>query len=356
MTVLNYQKVQNNRIQINVEKIKDLVSKHVNYKSLDAIDNSEIEYLRNLVAKKIGLQAFYLVFKEYAEKHGYSEYLRDYARTIISHKTLMRNRIVKDRYRQSYILFLTAEFGLNTKEVEEFALSSLNKKSIYIRNNALRVIQNSGSIPLVLRSLEIVDNSKLFFNYRILVDVLDNFEGKHIELNNALQKNIELYGERIKRAIIEHFSNYLCSDEAIVIKVLEYLRKSNSKEILLICTRYFGSIIDTRAKELILDNLEHQDWEIRGMSAKVLVHYNDDLVREKLIERLSDENYFVRYNSSFSYIEMDHIKNIFANLFTKIKDSYAREILLYAMHSKKLIDYEGYKHILDNLEEGEAMA
>lgn len=352
MSVLRYQKLQNKRVNKKIEEIKDLVEKHINDLDLDDIPNDEIVYLKTLVNDKIGLQAFYYCYKEYVEKNGFNERLREYAGTIISHDTLMKNRIVRDKYRQSYILFLLAEFGVNTEEVGEFALSSLNKKSIYVRNNALRVIQNSGSIPLVLRALDVIDNGERYFNYRVLVDILDNFKGDKEELRIALLNAIDNYGDRIKRLIVEHFSNNLEDAEEIRLKVLEYFTKLDSKGIVLICTRYFGRVIDSRAKGLIVKNLEHPDWEVRSMSAKVLVNYNDEEVRDKLSESLNDENYFVRYNSAFSYIDMDEVKNLLSNLSTKIRDGLAHETLLYAMQRKNLISYEDYRNMLASLEEG----
>lgn len=71
------------------------------------------------------------------------------------------------------------------------------------------------------------------------------------------------------------------------------------------------------------------------------MNYNDKSTRKELLESLKDRNYYVRFNSAFSYIEMDKKDNIFKEL-NKIQDEFAKDILIYAMYLKNIIKHEEY--------------
>lgn len=118
-----------------------------------------------------------ICYKSYLNENESQEQLREYANKILSYKTLLNNRIVRNKYRKSYILYLLAEFGINTEEVKEFAKNSLSKNSVHVRNNALRLIQNSGNeknyipvsilVPAYNEEVTIIDtiNSLLYLDY-----------------------------------------------------------------------------------------------------------------------------------------------------------------------------------------------
>lgn len=351
LILLRYQKVQSKKINEMVANIRDIMERHLSYEKLNHIPKEELEYLKKIASNKIGLQGLLICFKDYVEKNGFHEKAREYANEIVSYQTLLNNRIVRNKYRQSYILYLLAEFGINTEEVKEFAINSLNKRSIYVRNNALRVIQNASSVPLVLEALDVIDNNEYYFNDRILVDFLDGFMGNRISLNRHLLNNMDKYSNRVKRLIIEYFFNNHVDDQDIKLKILHYLSNSEDKELLIASTKYFGKISDDRAITYILNHLNSSHWELRAISAKVLGKYKREDVKLKLLESLTDKNYTVRYNSVFSYMDMEE-ENALMNSVNNMEDVFAKQMLVYAMQSRNIISFEDYPVILEGLEEG----
>lgn len=330
--------------------IKDIFNNHMEYSNVELIPKSEIEELKRLVSNKNGLEAFIKCYHDYVEDMGDKMKAQEYASIIISYKTLLSNKIVREKYKISYILYLISEFGISTDEVSHFALESLNSDSMYVRNNSLRIIRNTGNIELVLKAILIIISQNHYYNYRVLVDFLDNFSGEKEDLNKALFENFSKFNSRFKRLVLEHFSNGLNADENIKEMVLEVLSNPSDKNILITATRYFGRIIDLRAKKIILQNLDNPQWEIRAISAKVISKYNNPDSISKVVEGLKDNNYYVRYNSAFSYIQMEEEENILNEL-NNMTDVFSKDITLYAMYANNIIDYEAYTIMTEKVEE-----
>ncbi len=337
------------KINKQTETIKEILNNHMGYSDIKLIPEYEIEEIRKIVSNKIGLEAFINCFQDYLEDNGDLVKVRDYAALVVSYKTLLNNKIVREKYKKSYILYLLSEFRINTEEVMEFALESLDSDSIYIRNNSLRVIRNTGNVPIVMKAIESISSQNHYYNYRVLVDFIDNFTGEQELLNQALVEKFPIFNNRFKRLIIEHFSNKLNDNENIRLLVLDVLSSSNDKNTLIMATRYFGRVIDERAEEYILQNLESPDWELRAISAKIISHYNSQSSRFKIMEGLKDKNYYVRYNSAFSYIDMEEEENILKYL-DNITDPFAKDITLYAMYNRNIIDYKEYAEMAEKVE------
>lgn len=337
------------KINKQTETIKEILNNHMGYSDIKLIPEYEIEEIRKIVSNKIGLEAFINCFQDYLEDNGDLVKVRDYAALVVSYKTLLNNKIVREKYKKSYILYLLSEFRINTEEVMEFALESLDSDSIYIRNNSLRVIRNTGNVPIVMKAIESISSQNHYYNYRVLVDFIDNFTGEQELLNQALVEKFPIFNNRFKRLIIEHFSNKLNDNENIRLLVLDVLSSSNDKNTLIMATRYFGRVIDERAEEYILQNLESPDWELRAISAKIISHYNSQSSRFKILEGLKDKNYYVRYNSAFSYIDMEEEENILKYL-DNITDPFAKDITLYAMYNRNIIDYKEYAEMAEKVE------
>lgn len=349
MLSVNSQRRVKKRINKKTNIIREIMDKHMEYEDREDIPVEEIEMMKKMVSRKSGLEAFYLAHESYLNQNIDPKKLREYAGEIVDYKTLMNNKIVRYKYRKSYVLYLLSQFEINTKEVGEFAIESLEKESMYVRNNALRVIRNTGDVELFLKAIKTITENKYYYNYRVLVDFIDNFNGDMEELDRALLANIHNFNDRFKRLTIEHFANGLDDHEDIKLMVLDFLANSKDKEILILSMRYFGRIIDERAKAYLLDNIKSEDWELRAISAKIILNYNDEDTRNALLETLKDENYYVRFNSAFSYIEMEVEENIFKEL-DMVKDNFAKEILVYAMYLKNLINHEEYLLRRENIE------
>lgn len=349
MLSVNSQRRVKNKINKKANIIREILEKHMEYENIEDIPEQEIEKVKSMVLNKTGLEAFYNCYEEHLNLNEDNVKLRKYAGKVVSYKILLNNKIVRYKYRRSYILYLLSQFGINTEEVGEFAFESLNSSSIYVRNNALRVIRNAGNIELFLKAIEVISSQKYYYNYKVLVDFIDNFNGDMDLLDKALLDNIHNFNDRFKRLTIEHFANGMKDDENTKLIILDFLANSQNKEILILAMRYFSKIMDERSKPYILKNLKSEDWELRAISAKVISNYNDGNSRNELLENLKDENYFVRFNSAFSYIEMEEETIIF-NQLDNLTDKFAKDILVYAMYLKNMINYKDYMEQLQNVE------
>lgn len=258
MLSLNSQRKLKKKINEKTSLINKIMKEHMEYENIEAIPDGEIKDMRKIVGHKIGLEAFYLAYEGYLNK-GENDKLRAYAGEIVDYKVLLNNKIVRYKYRKSYILYLISQFQINTKEVGDFAIESLENESMYVRNNALRVIRNTGNVDLFLKTIKIITEKNYYYNYRVLADFIDNFNGDMEKLDKALLENIDNFNSRFKRLTIEHFANEKNSQEDVKLMVLDLLRGSQDKEVLIVATRYFGRIIDKRSKTYIIENLKSKD-------------------------------------------------------------------------------------------------
>jgi hypothetical protein len=253
---------------------------------------------------------------------------------------------VRNQYRSSYILFLLSRYRVKNNDSIILALRSLDDKSMYVRNNALFVIKNSGDTDAVISALRKIGEEKRYFNNKMIIDFFDTFRGDNAELDMLLVKNFDKFSLLLKRLIPTHFMNRRDDSEPVRTLLLKYLSDSD-KELVISVTKYFGWVTDTRATDLIMNNIAHTEWEIRALSARISQRgYTIPGIIDALKKGLSDRNWYVRQNCAFAYVaavngERKSIKPIIEG-----NDRYAREVILYVMFTKGILGYELYQHIL----------
>ena len=322
--------------------IEPIMKKHLKT-DIDKIKKSEIETLKAVVLTKKGLEAFNVWCQNYINEYGFTDNFKSYVDLIIDYKRLLENKIVRERYRNSYVLYLLSLYKLDSKETFDYAFNLLEDKSLYSRNNALRVIQNSKDEIDMVRALNIVDKSTHFFNDKIIIDFLTEFAGSRRSLNDLLVKKFDVYSERIKKLLIEYFINTKDNSINIQSHMYDLLKKNENTELVIASTKYFGKVINEKAKDLIMKNLDSEQWEVRAISGKVIEFYYDELVILKLKQKLSDSNWFVRFNCALSLINVT--EGVDRRQMIKLEDRYAREIYIYALFTKGLIDIDEYNEL-----------
>lgn len=339
-----YDGTEKKRIEKVMEKLKAKVAEHLKLENFNEIPEKDISYIKKLVLTKTGLLVFNRIYSDYINTYGYDERIKSYAALIIDYNILLKNRIVRDKYRRSYILHLLAGYRINSPKVIEFALESLESNSHYVRNNALRVIGNSGNVESFLEAYKIISFSDKYFNNKMILDLIDSFKGDKQSLNHALDNEFDSFSVEIQKVIIEHFTNVKYS--GAVKRLLDVLENTSNIELKIAATKYFSSVISSKSYPLILGNADSDEWELRAVTVKVLEKYNKPETIDKLIESISDQNWFVRYNAALSLISLD-TDNVTIKKIFKFDDRYAKEITLYAMFTKSLIDFEEYKKLLN---------
>jgi hypothetical protein len=316
------------------------------YSTLYEVPKSIIDKLRRLSLNRVGLEAFTDFYLDVAKKARYSDEICDFAAKIIDFETLTKTNIVRNEYRMSYILFLLSSYRIRNEHTKELALRSLDDRSMYVRNNALLVIKNSGDADLVIKALGIIGKEKRFFNSKSIVDFFDTFSGDYNELSEALVLQFDTFSVFIKRLIPGHFMNRHNDSEAVRQLMLRCLEDSD-KELIIAATKYFGWVNEPRAGLLILKNLSNDEWEVRALSARISQRgYNIDGMSEALFDGLSDYNWFVRQNCAFAYVAIVHGERRYIKPIIEGNDRYAREVILYVMFTKDYLGYDLYQYIM----------
>ncbi|MGB6178593.1 HEAT repeat domain-containing protein [Carnobacterium sp.] len=349
---LNVEKRKHKKIEKRKEEIKETFVSILEKKEANRID--EVNKLRDNFNRKTDIQAFHKAVREYYESSDYKDELSDLLEEVVDINKIVKSGVVRKEYKESYALYLLSEFKMGNKETGDFALSSLDKKSLHIRNNALNVINKNNDLTIMMKAIDLIDSKEHYFNDKTIIDFLDNYKGDKDALDNALYLNMNTYNTNLKKNIISHFINITDGTQKIKDRMLDYIQESSEKEIVISSTRYFNKIIDQRAVKYILNNMESEDWEVRATSARVICNYPGEQVIEKLKQTLKDENYYVRYNSAESFLKLVDEKAVIEEA-VKNEDRFTRDILLYAMNTRGIITIEDYENLVIKSKEAENM-
>ena len=83
-------------------------------------------------------------------------------------------------------------------------IAYLDDKSVYCRENALRVLYQFGDGDYVVRALKILDNRGVYYNSKLLSDGLFAFSGNHEKLSAELLELFPLFNQSMQIAIINY--------------------------------------------------------------------------------------------------------------------------------------------------------
>lgn len=339
---LHIEKRKDNKIKKRKEEIKKSLLNIFENKVINK--NDEVQKLKKHFNRKIDIQAFHYAIKECKSANIYKDELAQLLEEIVDIDKILKSGVVRKEYKESYTLYLISEFNLGNKKAGEFALSSLDKKSLHVRNNALNVINKNNDLAIMMRAIEMVNDKDHYFNDKMIIDFLDNYKGNNAELDSKLYLEMDHYNMNLKKNIISHFMNMNNGSQKIRDKMIDFIHQSDEKEIIISSTRYFYKVIDERAKAFIVKNMSSKDWEVRATSARVVSKYTGENIVNKLKQTLTDENYYVRYNSAESFLKVVD-SEIAINEAIKNEDRFARDILLYAMNIRGIINIEEYQEL-----------
>ena len=289
-----------------------------------------------------GVEAFRLAFIGCAHEKEITDGFRKSIATVVDFKKIYRTKNVKLSYRKIYVLNIISELHLETDKGNAFALENLKDSSLYVRNSALRVIQNQTNIDVMEKALNIMNEAKNFFNLRYTLDVLDNFKGSQQELDHVLIKNVDKFNTLMRTVSLNHFINTKNENSELKDKLIEYLNSSTNPEIILLCARYFSRVYDGRAKDILYRHLSHEDWRVRSVSVTSIAKYSGEKIINKIKQTILDPNYFVRRGSALSLIKLLDYKELF-DMATQHENKRVRDILTYSFETEKIDGYKDYK-------------
>lgn len=308
----------------------------------------DIDYVKSKVTKRY----YFTVFNDIIIQLNKDKLNMEYIRLYISYFEDEILKVIKkygkrEDIKKTFIVKLIGEYGLNNYEINEFLFDCLKSKSIYLRFETLNTFSKLGNTRNLIRALEFISDEGLYVNSKILIDVLDNFNGDFENLDKHLLSKFDKFNDSIKKDIIEHLKNK--NVEFAKDKIIDILKDENSnKEVRISAIKYFSKIHYTYAKKEIKNLLNHKEWEYRAISASTLSKYKEKDVIEGLLDSITDYNWYVRYNSAISLLSFNE-PNIIDRVIGK-NDKYSIDILLYAMLNQGKISYEYYLERIEKLE------
>ena len=235
----------------------------------------------------------------------------------------------KDNLARSYYSYTLSKIEL-PKESEKYLFQMLTTKSVYCIENSLKALYNTGNIKLVVKAYEILSKNKSIYYNKLVTDGLSTFKGNKKKLAEELYKDFINYSTEFKIAFINFFRKikYDIGDDL----VLKLEKHHYSKELEISIIRYFTKIKNLKAYKLFLKRIEeeyYEDAEYEIVMIQALANYKTKKTIGILTEKLSDNNYYIRYNACLSLEQMTDIKKI------KVTDNYAKDMIKYIIDLRR---------------------
>lgn len=317
------------------KQYEPLILKHLEYIECNKkLSQMEINNIKNLLKRKVGLKTFNNIVKEYNDTskkyHITKTYMSNFEDDI---NRVLKKYIKSDDIVKNYAVFILGEYRITNYEINKFLIECLDTKSIYLATSALTTIAKLGNGKLFIRALQVISKNGKNINNRILNDILDQFSGNIKDLNSIMNSYSDL-SESVQKSIIEYFKNNENKD--FQHEFLELLKSDVSKEVRISLIKYFGVIENEEAKNIIIKILKNEDWEYRAVCANALKNYIDDDTKDAMLDSIKDKNWHVRYNSALCLLEFDD-EDVIEKVLNS-KDKYAIDILNYAMSIRNKVN------------------
>lgn len=224
--------------------------------------------------------------------------------------------------------------------LEESLLLFLMHPSVYVRENALKAILSLGDDMRVSEAIWILNRNPENQSEKRLGDDLLSFAGDHRQLGKRLWSGFSSYAPVIQIGILNYLRLLFSEDDwqsqyqSAVLAIME--SEEHTKDVRLAALRYFRKYPCSEAYPCILRFLEldsSQNWEYAAVAAMVLQSYPGEQTKENLLEKIGSPNWYVRYNSAESLLELGFGRE---QLSLRSGDRFAKDMMAYRAEVKKL--------------------
>ena len=334
------------RINKKVKKLSETFGKEI-LSQLNKLKN-DIDLSRrdiNKVKKRLDNKAYEKVFNETIISFNQNsehyihvkKYMGSFNRYI---KSLVNKNKKEGSIKNVYTAFLMGQYKVDNDYINDFLLESLKTSSLYLRFNAMNSIGEIGNVEYFTKALLYISRTSGYLNEKLFIDIMNQFGGDMLELNNQLLKSFDEFSNQIQCIIIEHFQKV-----GFTFATKKFAYKLNSidtdKEVVTSIVKYFNIINYPPVKPILISLLDDEQWEFRALAAKALSKYYSQETVDKLLISITDINWFVRLNSAMALLDYDLGESLLYDVLAK-KDKYSTDIMFYAMFVKKKITYEEY--------------
>ncbi len=277
---------------------------------------------------------------------------RDVVKAYMEHfEPYVRKRMRKYRRKGSVLnvqtTYLLGEYGLDKTWVLDYIMQGLDSDSIYLRFNSISALSKIGNSNEFVQGLKRLSHKESFINQKVIIDVLDHFEGSKEDLNNLLVENLNGFSEEIQVIIIDFFRNQ--KDDFPANYLVNYLMEEGTgKEVKASIIKYLECVVEASANQALYGLLKSDQWELRALSSKALGAYSHSDTIVELFQTLSDDNWHVRLNSAKSLLNI-LVKYGFdpkagvESLIEIVQDRYGIDVMYYAMNELGYINYDMYE-------------
>lgn len=326
------------------------ISNHLNkLKTGQILTYSDIEYINKRLKKKYYMEVLNKIIVEFNMQDGNHIYTKVYMENFYKNiKREIKKENKKNMMKKIYFAFLLGEYGVDRRYINGYLIELLKTDSLYLRFNALSSISRIGNVDYFMKALKYMSSLDKYLNIKIFVDIIDKFNGDSEKLENALLKNLDEFNDTIQTIIITHFQN--SNNEQVKEKLyLKLCTDDTNDEVRVSIIRYFYKVVYLKAENILLDLLQSSKWEFRAISAKTLSKYSSKETTKALLKSITDDNWYVRFNSALALLEFNMEDEIIDTVFD-IRDKYAIDILFYALFTKNKISYDEYIAITESKE------
>lgn len=242
--------------------------------------------------------------------------------------------VLIDRYKTSelvvkeYLIFLIGKYKVNSGKATYFLSEMISRGEYELKEEALYSICKQNNPILLKRTLRALNRLEEPLNRKIITDALNNFSGTTEEKENIVLADFFILNDHLKVGIIDFMDeNYSITLKENLIDLLE--NKKTDKEVRLAIIKYFGRHYYPPAKRVLLEMADNRrEWEYAAVAATSMHLYPGEDTVEQAAKRMTDANWYVRYNNSMTLsliADDERIEDILQS-----KDRYARESMLYA--------------------------
>lgn len=302
----------------------------------EAVDEARIRRVKSKLRKGAYERVFQNILVKFSAmdefKHLtplYMCYFQDY----------IDKRLLKIRVKDSVVFvqnaFMLGEYRLDQPEVIRYLIRGVQSLSIASRFNSMSAIAKIGNAEALVRALGIATESRRYMNMKVMVDILDNFEGDAMLLDAQLVQAFSKGSSELRLLIVNHFHNRRSSEPVKIF--LDQLGHTSSKEEKIQLLKYFGVVLFPEATQAMLACMESPHWEVRAIAAKSLSYYVKSIQLQDLQGHLQDENWHVRTNTAFAVLALLELasERPLEAFMSTLSDKYAIGALEYAKHLRE---------------------
>lgn len=287
-------------------------------------------YLRKKLYKIDGLLAYDEALSDLKKENAqlYEECRKNNSEIIRELVHVYSGRNVMQQACFAYVLCSSGAVRYSaSEEMFIFLMRLIRNSNIYCRENAMRSLCASGRAEFVIGALEIINDSDIYYNPRLITEDLLSFSGDRELLIDRIWQVIDRMKPEMRVALLNfiRFASGKWGD-----RMLEILKESSDTEEVIAAVRYFGKYPEQKAFPEVIGRLDTEQWEINAVIMSVLASYPGEETMKILKAGLCSRNWYVRNNAAESISRLDPDYDTIRDVLEG-QDPYARQALRFRM-------------------------